>query len=131
MGIFSITIALFFAYLFIFSAITKIKGFSDHVEIVTSYKVLPSLFSITFSLGFIAVEVISSLLIILRFHVVIGITLLGVLTFIYSIAILINLLRGRRDLSCGCGEVLGDHNLSYKLVVRNALIIFGLLIAFG
>ncbi|WP_164669834.1 MauE/DoxX family redox-associated membrane protein [Virgibacillus doumboii] len=130
MGIFSITIALFFAYVFMFSAVTKIKGLSDHVKIFTSYEILPHQFSIPFSLGFIAIEVISSLLIIFRFHAVIGIIMLGILTFIYTLAILINLLRGRKDLSCGCGGVLGDHNISYKLISRNILIISGLFLVY-
>ncbi|MFB4167941.1 MauE/DoxX family redox-associated membrane protein [Virgibacillus sp. JSM 102003] len=77
-------------------------------KIFTSYEILPHQFSIPFSLGFIAIEVISSLLIIFRFHAVIGIIMLGILTFIYTLAILINLLRGRKDLSCGNVSCIPD-----------------------
>ncbi len=45
------------------------------------------------------------------------------LFLLFSGAILINLLRGRRDLSCHCGGALGDHRISWWLVARNGLLI--------
>ncbi|MBJ6950286.1 hypothetical protein JG666_23760, partial [Vibrio cholerae] len=44
------------------------------------------------------------------------------LLLVYSVAISINLLRGRKEISCGCGGVLGNHKLSWMLVVRNLFI---------
>ena len=46
-----------------------------------------------------------------------------VLFVIFSGAIVFNLLRGRTDLSCHCGGILGDHRISWWLVGRNALFI--------
>lgn len=42
-------------------------------------------------------------------------------------ALLVNLLRGRSDLSCHCGGALGDHRISWWLVGRNGLFMAGLL----
>jgi len=42
---------------------------------------------------------------------------------VYTIAIVINLMRGRRDIDCGCGGPGRKQTLSYKLVVRNAALI--------
>ncbi|MGO4119283.1 MauE/DoxX family redox-associated membrane protein, partial [Rhizobium ruizarguesonis] len=45
------------------------------------------------------------------------------LLVVYSVAITINLVRGRNEISCGCGGVLGTHNLSWKLVIRNIFLL--------
>ncbi|MDP5069475.1 MAG: methylamine utilization protein MauE [Congregibacter sp.] len=39
---------------------------------------------------------------------------------LYALAVLINLLRGRRDIDCGCGDTAQP--LSYWLVLRNAVL---------
>lgn len=44
-----------------------------------------------------------------------------------SLAVVINLLRGRRDIDCGCGGASGDQTLSWALVGRNA-VLSGLLV---
>ncbi|MGH2494178.1 MAG: MauE/DoxX family redox-associated membrane protein, partial [Ktedonobacteraceae bacterium] len=46
----------------------------------------------------------------------------------FSGAIFINLVRGRFDLSCHCGGIVGDHRISWWLMGRNALLMVGLLI---
>jgi Methylamine utilisation protein MauE len=40
----------------------------------------------------------------------------------FSSALILNLLRGRSDLSCHCGGSLGNHPISWWLVVRNGLL---------
>lgn len=57
------------------------------------------------------------------------ITLIGTifLFLIFNIAIIKNLYAGRSNIDCGCGGVLGNHFISWKLVVRNSLIIILLL----
>lgn len=130
MNIFSVFFTLFLAYIFLFSAISKMQNYSMHREIVESYQILPKILISITTLFFIIAEVMASILII--FHTAflnIAIITLITLTLIYSLAILVNLIRGRRDLSCGCGGVLGDHDLSYKLIVRNGLIVLCLLFA--
>ncbi|MGI9062067.1 MAG: MauE/DoxX family redox-associated membrane protein [Ktedonobacteraceae bacterium] len=47
---------------------------------------------------------------------------------LFSGAILINLRRGRTDLSCHCAGVLGSHRISWWLLGRNAFFIAGLLV---
>lgn len=39
--------------------------------------------------------------------------------FTYTLAIIINLLRDNRHISCGCGSILENDVLSYNLVYRN------------
>jgi hypothetical protein len=46
----------------------------------------------------------------------------------FSGAIIINLVRGRFDLSCHCAGALGDHHISWWLVGRNGLLVGCLLV---
>ncbi len=45
------------------------------------------------------------------------------LLFIVTLGVAINLLRGRTELSCGCGGASGDQALSWWLVLRNGLFV--------
>lgn len=58
------------------------------------------------------------------FYVIPGAILLLI---IYTIAIIINLVKGRVDFDCGCGGLVGAHKLSKNLVFRNVLLIFVLI----
>ncbi len=42
---------------------------------------------------------------------------------LYGVAISVNLLRGRRDIDCGCGGPVSDKGLRWSLVARNALLV--------
>ncbi|KIO65734.1 hypothetical protein B4064_1203 [Caldibacillus thermoamylovorans] len=57
-------------------------------------------------------------------------TLFGTLCLlsIFTIAILYNLINGNKNISCGCGGIVGDSSLSWKLVARNIFIILILII---
>ncbi len=48
---------------------------------------------------------------------------------LYGAAIAVNLLRGRRDLDCGCGGPARHHSLGPALVVRNAVLVTAALAA--
>ncbi|HLG64913.1 MAG TPA: MauE/DoxX family redox-associated membrane protein [Ktedonosporobacter sp.] len=54
--------------------------------------------------------------------------LCAALLLLFSGAIVVNLLRGRMDLSCHCGGVLGEHYISWWMVGRNGLLMGGLLL---
>lgn len=126
MEMFNSILILIFAYIFLFSAISKIKDYENHIEVVKSYKILPDTFAKYLVNLFLLIELLASLMIILRLFMNYSVIALSILTVIYSVAIIINLARGRKDLSCGCGGVLGDHVISYKLVIRNLIILIGL-----
>ncbi len=54
-----------------------------------------------------------------------GLALLAVVTA----AVIINLLRGRHEISCGCGGASGEQQLSWGVVARNAVLALALLVA--
>ena len=49
------------------------------------------------------------------------------LVMMFTGVILLNLIRGRYDLSCHCGGALGDHRISWWLVGRNILLLVSFL----
>jgi len=52
-----------------------------------------------------------------------GFTIMAVLLTIYTAGIGINLLRGRRDIDCGCSGPASRHELSEWLVLRNLVLL--------
>ena len=47
----------------------------------------------------------------------------GIVFIIFTFAIIINLFRGRTDLSCHCGGIIGNHIISWWLVGRNCVLV--------
>lgn len=109
--------------LFFSSFIEKVKSFGTHRAIVKDYEILPDQLITPFSKFELALQLLTSMLLYLGiwlpFAAVLAASLLGT----YSIAIAINLLRGRNEVSCGCGGFAGNHQLSWWLVVRNITLI--------
>ncbi|MGF9910181.1 MauE/DoxX family redox-associated membrane protein [Brevibacillus porteri] len=111
------------ALLFISSSVSKIKNSTTHASIVKDYKILPER-----SIRFFAVldtysELLIGLLLIFGLYYSWAALAGSGLLLLYSVAIVVNLLRGRREISCGCGGIVGNHNLSWVLVSRNVLLI--------
>ncbi|TJY42665.1 DoxX family membrane protein [Cohnella pontilimi] len=135
MNIIEVIIRCILSYIFISSAITKLFNYDEHVRIVKNYKLTPRKF-IQF-IGFILTVLILSeiftgaLFLINQWANLASFMCLGLL-ILYTLAIIANLLRNRVDISCGCGGILGNHNISWSLVVRNfVLVILAVLLISG
>lgn len=112
-----------FALLFVTTFISKIIHWKEHKQTMASYKILPAkVISISLLFFLINEAVIAFSALLVGWRPFNGI-LATILLLIYTLAIGINLLRGRRDLACGCGGVLENERLHYGLVVRNLLLI--------
>ncbi|EMI9087093.1 hypothetical protein COD05_05225 [Bacillus cereus] len=113
--------------LFLTSSISKLLHFSKHVVIVGEYKILPKKFIKFFSRMEVSLALICSISLILGLlQLWVGAILL-LLLIMYTIGIIVNLYRKRTNISCGCGGIVGDHNLSWTLVFRNIFLV-GLII---
>ncbi|TKD72286.1 MauE/DoxX family redox-associated membrane protein [Pseudalkalibacillus hwajinpoensis] len=109
--------------IFLSSAIEKLVNFTKHVVAVKSYEILPDRFARPFSRVEVAIELVSSLLLIIGMFPWISITFLVFLLVLYSYAMVFNLLKGRKEFNCGCGGIMGDHRLSWLLVLRNLIMV--------
>lgn len=52
-----------------------------------------------------------------------GVALGALLLTVVTAAVIVNLLRGRTDLGCGCGGIEDEQTLSWALVARNAVLL--------
>ena len=101
---------------------------------IQDYQVLPSTlaskndFSMMLATGIPLAELLAGLGLISGFWLIPAALLAMALFVMFCIAIIINLARGRRDLSCHCGGVVGNHLISWWLVGRNGLLILGLVL---
>jgi hypothetical protein len=67
-------------------------------------------------------EIIAGLGLISGFLLTFSAVLAVALLFIFSMAMALNLVQGRNDLSCHCEGALGNHKISWWLVERNLIL---------
>lgn len=116
-------IRIILGFLFLSAGWSKIKEVNQHIGIVKEYKILPDKYIKKLVLLEITLEiVVGAFLLLGLFHQYIAVIAI-LLLCMYSIAISINLFRGRTNISCGCGGMAGNHQLSWKLVLRNLCLI--------
>jgi uncharacterized membrane protein YphA (DoxX/SURF4 family) len=109
----------FVAVVLLAAGVTKLGKRQEFVGVVRNYRLLPDA-----AAGFVA-----ALLPAIETAVAVGL-LFGVLTnwlaatalclfILFGSAVAINLLRGRRNISCGCFGPQQNHHLTWSLVLRN------------
>lgn len=116
-----------FALLFAVSAIEKSKApgiFFFHLE---QYQLLPKSLLLVTGASIVLLELGIATLLVTPFYYE-GVLFGALLLSVYTGAILINLLRGRIWMDCGCLGTEGE-GLSYWLVIRNLTLLTILLIA--
>lgn len=130
MGLFSQFVFMLFGYILITTGLSKLKNTAKHYSIVYAYNILPKKYISYFVFLDTTIELI------IGFSLVAGIGLVYMipsaisLLLIYTFAILINLLRGVTEIDCGCGGAVGEHTLSYSLIIRNSIITIFLIILY-
>ena len=116
------------ALLFAAAAAHKLRGLPSFQSALAGYRLLPPAWAAP----------AARLIPVLELAVAVGLLLPGLtapaawaaaaVLAIYAGAVAINLLRGRREIDCGCGGPGGDRPLGVSLVVRNLVLIWGLLV---
>lgn len=122
------------AVMFLSSAVSKLRDLPKHFAILEDYRLLPAALVRPFGAAEITAEAgVGVLLLLGLWQPIAAWATLGLL-LLYTAAVTINLLRGRTEISCGCGGVAGNHQLSWKLVVRNLILMlsaYGLTLSAG
>ncbi|MBV6273260.1 methylamine utilization protein MauE [Alcaligenaceae bacterium CGII-47] len=109
------------AGIFLLGAIDKLRHFTSFEAAAAAYALMPSWLLRPFTVAFVLAEGLAAVLLLVPGNRALGaICALGVL-LLASAGIAINLLRGRRNIDCGCGGLSGPPSeLSGWLVLRNA-----------
>ena len=101
---------------------------------IQNYQVVPSMLekrlmlTTVLSVGIPLAELLAGLGLISGLWLVPAAVLAMGLFIVFCLAMSVNLVRGRRDLSCHCGGAIGNHLISWWLVGRNSLLIIGLVL---
>lgn len=104
------------------SAYTKFRDLPNHEQSIQNYKIIPDRYAKSAAKFDAVVEMMVGLLLLVGLFYKVSLILFIGLIVVYSLAILINLLRGRTTLSCGCGGIVGEKPISWKLIIRNLAI---------
>ncbi|WP_160917766.1 MauE/DoxX family redox-associated membrane protein [Guptibacillus hwajinpoensis] len=104
------------------SAYTKLRDLANHELSIQNYQIIPDRYAKPAAKFDAIVEMMVGLLLLVGLFYKVSLVLFIGLIVVYSLAILINLIRGRTTLSCGCGGIVGEKPISWKLIFRNLAI---------
>jgi len=111
------------ALILLIGAIDKLRDRELFEAIVENYRVLPAGAAASwFARALPAAEIIVAGLLLWPAARFIGAAAAIGLLLLFSSAIAVNLMRGRRDIDCGCGGASGRQTLSWWLAARNAVL---------
>jgi uncharacterized membrane protein YphA (DoxX/SURF4 family) len=117
-----IAIQAFLGVIFVIAGGTKIFDPAKFVQIVLAYRLLPDHISRVTAIILPWLEVLVGALLVLDIVPATSATVACSLFLLFASAIGINLLRGRRDFSCGCFGADEGEPLNWGIVVRNLLL---------
>lgn len=110
-----------FALLFAFSALEKYQDISAFQQTIRDYRLLPDFMAPVVAISIVSAEVIAATLLITQGYLW-GVYLSIVVMSLYALGILINLMRGRTHIDCGCLGSRGE-GISYYHVLRNLFLL--------
>lgn len=120
--IYSFIVSLFFSYLFLMAGIHKISRPAYVKDIIVNYRIIPERVTPLVARLLPLVEcAVGAGLLIPGLRAVAGWCVLGLL-LLYTLAIAVNLFRGRDKVDCGCGGATQRQYLSKGLLLRNLLL---------
>ncbi len=108
--------------IFLTSLVEKIIKYKISLEHISAYKIIPMSFIKSFFTLTMIIHLFISISLIFNIYFEVGTILAIFIIIIYTIAIVINLIR-KVKIDCGCVGLLGDHEISWKLVWRNLFIV--------
>jgi uncharacterized membrane protein YphA (DoxX/SURF4 family) len=99
--------------------ISKVKHFEESIVTIEEYKIIPKFLIKPFAFINITLEILLGLHLYMGLFQEVASFLAILLLTVYITAIMINLIKGRVNISCGCGGILGSKGISWWLVLRN------------
>ena len=127
--VFTIIVSICMSLMFGFAAVHKLKAVTVFKATMDEYQLVPQMLSGVVAVLLIVAELAAAILVLVPAVRTTGLMIMAVLLFIYAGGIGINLLRGRRDIDCGCSGPSSRHELSGWLVLRNLVLLSLILLA--
>lgn len=125
----TIIVSVCMSLMFGFAAVHKLKAVAVFKATLDEYQLVPRMLSGIVTGLLIAAELLAAILVLIPVIRSTGLMVMAALLFIYTAGISINLIRGRRDIDCGCSGPASRHELSGWLVLRNLVLLSLVLLA--
>lgn len=113
----------FFSYLFLVSGWHKLGDLNEFTRSISDYELTPASWAPVLARGLMVTELALGLGLLIALTRTPALLLAIALLSIYTLAIAINIFRGRRDLNCGCSGPGREQTIGGWLLGRNLLII--------
>ena len=117
------------ALLFVVAALHKLRDRDAFRATLDAYALLPSALTAPLARAVPLVELVAALLLVAPRAAAVGASIAVLLLSVYALAMGVNLLRGRRDLDCGCMGPGARSPIGPELLVRNLFLIVAALVA--
>ncbi len=114
------------ALLFASAALHKLRDPAAFRSALAGYRLLPDALVPATARGLPAAELGVAAALLVPALTPVGAAAGAAMLALYAAAVAINLLRGRREIDCGCGGVGGSRPLGASLVARNVLLVLAL-----
>lgn len=129
MKLIHLLISLFIGIIFLNTSISKILNFQIHLIDIKNYLIINGKNTIKiFAVVTTVVETFITISFFTMSNFIVSSILAIALLLIYSSAVSLNIIRGRTQISCGCGGVLESKHLSWNLLYRNIALLILILI---
>ncbi|MFZ3579182.1 MauE/DoxX family redox-associated membrane protein [Virgibacillus sp. DJP39] len=126
MIVFILALKIFLGIVFLSTCIEKVYHYSSHKQNIKNYGMMNEKFIPIIALLDVLLESAVALFLIIGVFDVYALSFGVILLLFYTFAIILNLTKGNR-FKCGCGGIAGDSMISWKLVIRNFLLILSLM----
>ena len=117
------------ALLFVVAALHKLRDRDAFRATLDAYALLPSALTAPLARAVPLVELVAALLLVAPRAAAVGASIAVLLLSVYALAMGVNLLRGRRDLDCGCMGPGARSPIGPELLVRNLFLVVAALVA--
>ncbi|MGG3914467.1 MauE/DoxX family redox-associated membrane protein [Rossellomorea vietnamensis] len=130
MEIITLYCSVLLSILFLSTGLDKFLHFYKHVVSTRKYDLIPARF----------IKIVIALMGTLELYVSIGLLIKTwkesaglvaiVLLIIYTYAMVHQMRKGSKNLNCGCGGLIGDQEITWKSIARNAVLIMGVVVTY-
>ncbi len=117
-----LTLRTAFALLFVVAAVHKLRDLPRFRATVAEYRLVPRATAALAAAIVVAVEAAVAVALVVPALRAAGLVTAAAVLLVYAAAIGVNLVRGRRDLDCGCAGPALRRPISEALVARNAVL---------
>jgi hypothetical protein len=116
------TVVLVLAGVFGTAAVSKLRALDAFVGVVHNYRLLPEALERPIAYALPGVELAIAMGVLVQTTRTTAALAAAILLTLFAGAMAINLMRGRRDIDCGCFATVLRQHLSWPLVLRNLLL---------